>query len=551
MLKVLIVDDFYPDRLTLHDILASFSDLHLEVVDTCEDGVQALDAVGQSKPDIVISDIEMPFMSGLELCKRVKEKFPNTKFLFCSVYSEFEYARRAIYLESGGYILKPIDPQELHDALKRLITQIQTESQLAMEYDELRDVVRANHPILKREFLKDLLCGFIRDENEINEKMLFFGLAFTTSVYVLLIEIDIPESASAFIENDAPHNSYKAEFRCVVSAKIQALVGQTINDDPAFHLIVLDDQHLALLYGPHCEQSQAETTWIFSKIVKTIHESAMPYESTFGFALSGPGRSVSGIYDLYRQCQYIMKYRYLFDTNNMITANDVPTTAFPYADYNEIQSQIKFYLNANTRDEISEYFDRLFTQNSIQNDEQTFKNFCFFLVVCIQCALTEGGSTFEAIFEDEGLPYAKLMRFSTIFNAKNFITNIALSAKDHLAAKSSSKQQSIVEHVERYVLDHDLHDISLESIAADLHYNSVYLNYVYKQQRGKTIFDYLLACKMEKAKALLAGTGLKLYEITEAIGYSHTSYFTSVFKKHVGLTPSEYRMRNGKEGKDD
>ena len=540
MYKIVAVDDFQPDLSKLRDMLGSFTDLQLDLLDTCENGVQALESILLNEPDIVICDIEMPFMSGLELCSQVKEKLPGVKFLLCSMYGKFEYAQKAIHLESVGYILKPIDSRELHDMLVKLIKQIQSESQLAMEYETLKNAVRGNQPILTQGFLKELICGFVRHEWECKEKMQYFAIEVPERFSVVLMEIDFTdiEKISLLLDNSAD----TMELRCVISSKIRELISSSAETSPEFQPVAIDDQHWAVIHG--YASSDKDANLAAARFIAGIREAAKTYGISLAFAMSDPGDNIADIHLLYKQCRYIARYKYLFEKGSVITPNDIPADASPsYLDFNEIQSLIKYHMNAGTKEEISVYINSLFQKSYLKNDELAYKNFCFFIIVCIQYVLAENGETFEAVLGDEGNPFKKLMDFSTIMDSKTWITDIALSVHAHINGRTSTKQIAIVESVERYIREHDIRDVSLDSISSNLHYSSHYLNYLYRQHRGKSIFDYICHCKINTAKQLLHGTMLKLYEITEAVGYSHTSYFTSVFKKHVGMTPNEYRLR--------
>jgi len=541
--KILIVDDFYPDLIRMQDMLESFTDLELSVVDMCENGVQAMDSIKLHEPDIVICDIEMPYMTGLELCDQISEKYPDVRFLFCSMHSKFEYAQRAIHLAGAGYILKPVDKQNLYDVLRKLMEQIKADNQLNLEYDELKNIVQRNQPLLEQNFIKDLMCGFISHEDEFNDKMHYFDIPLLRYFHVILIEIGFPDFQGKPSLTGSSVSIDKAELRCIISMKMQEIVESAIGDNKNIIPVVIDDQHLSILFGSVNGSEKIEKE--IRKFVKVIREQSKPYGTSLAFSVSDSGNDLFKMHFLFKQCKYIIKYKYLFDIGSTITPEDIPTdAAISYTDFNFIQSQIKYHLNIGTHDDIADFFDTLFKQNIPKNNELTIKSFCFFLVVCIQCALAESGDSFETVFTNDNNIYDRLMDSTNITAAKNCVVEAAITVHNHFRRKSSKKQIAIVESIERCVNYSDLKNISLESISSALHYNSHYLSYVYKQHREKSIFDYICHCKMEKAKSLLQNPKLKLYEITELVGYSHTSYFASVFKKYVGMTPNEYRMRN-------
>ena len=149
MVKILIVDDFLADRRSIRSLLTSFTRLDIEITGEAENGLQALEQIEANVPDIVISDIEMPLCDGFELARNIRIHYPDIKIIFCSIYDEFEYARQALYFGGYGYILKPIDPNELNQCIQRVTSKISDETienRFHQESEEIRSIFAMYQP---------------------------------------------------------------------------------------------------------------------------------------------------------------------------------------------------------------------------------------------------------------------------------------------------------------------------------------------------------------------------------------------------------------------
>ena len=122
-MKILVVEDFAIDREEVVSILQSFRDLSIEEIRTCENGMTALEMTDTFVPDVILCDVEMPYMDGFTLLREVRAQYPDMRFVFCSLYNRVEYFKNALDLDSNGYLLKPLDPMQLHDCLQRFSQQ--------------------------------------------------------------------------------------------------------------------------------------------------------------------------------------------------------------------------------------------------------------------------------------------------------------------------------------------------------------------------------------------------------------------------------------------
>lgn len=540
MYNLIIVDDFPADRENLKEILRSFEDMNIRIVAECEDGRQVLDFIRSSPPggmpDIVISDIEMPVMTGFELAGNIMRDFPGIRIIFCSLYNEFEYAREALYLDSYGYILKPVNRDELRACLEKTLGRIDVESRRTKEYEDLKKALYDSRPVLIEDFGKSLVYGLNRNKADIWSKLDFLGLRLDKSAFVLsLTEID---------DFDEITRSMSMEQKQILSLKVYERIKRVVEGTQGLLSVKLDDSHFALLYSFQENLSDADRMKQVKAVCSRITYEFEKSDISLSTAVSGSCAEIIGINDLYEQCRYIIRYKYSLGKGKVLYDRDIPS-GVKGADLNlnQLQKDIRFLLNSGSEAEINAYVDGLFRNVLPGADEPYCKNLCFSIINCMQVVLQENNESFKAVFSEENLIWEKLLRFETIVDAQKWIANIFVFIRSHLDRRNTSKNEGIIREVKKYVENNYTKDLTLEVISADLYYSPNYMNHIFKQQTGETIFDYITRFKIEKAKEMLADPKVKLYEVAETLGYSHTPYFSSVFKRYTGLTPKEYRER--------
>jgi len=192
MIKLLIVDDFEADREEIASYIRQFSDaLDIEIVGLCEDGVSAAEAIISLKPDIVLSDIKMPFMDGFALARFAEEYSSDISFIFMSLFSDVEHLKNAIDLECNGYIIKPIDPCELKCCLQRQIARCTKMQRLALEHSNLYQMVQNNASLITNIMVRDVLMGLPSAEGDSKDILKYFNINVSIeNVWLCLIQID-------------------------------------------------------------------------------------------------------------------------------------------------------------------------------------------------------------------------------------------------------------------------------------------------------------------------------------------------------------------------
>ncbi|MCM8709894.1 response regulator [Clostridium sp. SYSU_GA19001] len=534
MFNLLIVDDFQIDRKNIRDILYSFHDMPINIAGECDNGIEVMEFLEENKVDIIISDIEMPFMNGLELARNVNFKYPNIKIIFCSLYDEFEYARKALFLNTYGYILKPIDKEELEKALNSIILEIKNEVGFKKEYEKLKQIIESSRPQLINNFIREIINGITINDQNIMDKADYLGVKFVSGNFILAyIEIDNYEKV---IENKS------IEQRQFFTIKVYEKLKEISRSCGNYPIVRLDDCHFVYLVSGYNKSEIQEEILKFSRNVIEVFNIS---DTSVTISCSDICEKVENVKSLYQQCLYIMRYKFTLGNGKVLKSSDIPSSTYSHdIDINTMQKDIKFLINSGNKEEIISYVDKLFINEFEKVSERYLRNLSFSIVISVIFVFNENNESLNSIFKDEKLVWEELLKFETIEHLKIWVKNLLLNANNYFTSKARTKHKIVVEEAKKFIDRNFAKGITIETIADELHYSPNYLSYIFKQEVGETIADYITKLKIEKAKNMLLDIRNKIYSVSEALGFSNTAYFCSVFKKFTLMTPKEYRERH-------
>ncbi len=520
----------------MKEMIESFTDFPLEICGECTNGLEALEIAKRQKPDIILSDIEMPLMNGFQLARAVRIVCRDIRIIFCSMYNEFEYAKEALYLESYGYVLKPIDPLELKECIRKVTGSIMEKSGVQKENENLRNILELNKPVIVESLLKDIIYGINKNSADIWEKIEYYGIPLRRGIFILgLVEIDDYYEIAGRLSIDR---------RQLLSLRVYNKVKDRQYGSTDKLATKLDDSHFLLIFSILRDQPKDQAIKSVNEFCECIVADFANTDLSVTMSVSATCNKVEEISKLLEQCNYLMRLKYSLGKGKVIYDSDVPSsTVKPAIDFNTMLKEIRFLLNSGSREEIVGFIHGALDNMPVNVEDQHFRNICFSVVICIQVVVYEQNESFKDIFGDQNLLWEKLMRFETIVDTKNWLCNTLVFINRYFAEKAASREESTVRRIKEYIERNLLSEISLESLAKELYYTPNYLNLIFRKSTGATIFDYIVGCRMEKAREMLHDPRLKLYEIAETLGYSHTAYFSNVFKKYSGMTPKEFRER--------
>ena len=518
--KVLIVDDEEEIRLGVIKKI-TWENYGFEVISNAENGSDALLKCEIYKPDIVFTDIKMPFMTGLELSEKLKNTMPWIKVIIFSGSNDFEFTKKAININVFDYILKPIDSDELIEVLKKLKIYIDLEYENKKNLELLYDHYNASLPILREKFLAQIIEGF-----QISDKVVTYGQS-------LGIEFSYKFLATTvmYIDNEIQNKRL-----------LNISLNNTINDlrfDYCKLKTFLYLDKIVIIIELYKEQD------IF-RFIREINNLCIISEKILEAKVSaGIGRIVNDITDItasYKSARDALHYKSILGSGNAIYIEDVERNTvinieFLESDEREIINAIKLKSEV----EIKTIINKIF--NKIPSKEISFNQYKLFIIelttVLLKLMKTQN---INIMINNTVDLYKNIDRFKSIDEARLWFLNKAIEISRCIQTKRVAASTLLVEEAKSYVLENYKNsNLSVDIVCNALHLSSTYFSTIFKKEVGINFISYLTDIRLKEAKVLLKTTDYKTYIIAEKVGYIEANYFSYVFKKEIGVSPTKYR----------
>ena len=506
------------------------------------DGELAYPMIIKEKPDILITDIRMPFMDGLELCKLVKKELPNIKILILSGYDEFDYAKEAIRLGVTEYLLKPISSGKLLEALNGVSESIRREKEDKDLVRKYMEEMRENTEHEKQKFFEQMIAGNLSmaDALETGKK---YEMNLSAGMYnLLLFRFTLGEEnrKSGELLGEAEYAIEKLTERLEYVFEFQRGV-----EGWAFLLMADNDEQMS------------ERVKELSKELEEI----MKNYSTIAY-FGGIGQPVARLRELeesFREAERALAARFTMELNRIIsvedirmaqnvdTLDDIEITSF--GEIEKTRTMLEKFLNNGAEDEIDEFVDVYINELPEENLKSVLMRQYIimdaYIVMMSFCEKIEG---IEGEMQAQSEELKNSMKTSqTLEEIKNYIRMLLkkiIGVRDTISGRRYSDIIEIAKDQIRKTYMSD--EISLNTIAAEVGMSPSYFSSIFSKEMGKTFVEYLTEIRMDRAKELLMCSSMKTSEIGYEVGYKDPHYFSYIFKKTQNCTPKEFRAR-GKE----
>ncbi|MBO4863908.1 MAG: response regulator [Eubacterium sp.] len=532
MIKVFLVEDEYAIREGIKKSV-NWEQSGFTLVGEAGDGEVAFPKILKSKPDILITDIRMPFMDGLELSKLVKKELPDIRIIVLSGYDDFNYAKEAISIGVEEYILKPVSGENLMKELDKVAEEIRKEK-LEKEAKEkyLRD--REEIRLLERSrFIRDMIDGRVSMQESLSRGK-ELGIDITAACYAIVLLQVFPKSAGS-----GDMNEYSG-----VNEKIYNSIKEMYEDsDHAYMYEQVGDVFCFLEKA----DSKEDLDLNIKSGIENIKEFMNGYEDKMFFI--SVGKTVERIRDVnasYLDANRRFAERYMCDESHIFYETDSSRVI----DINKVdisllsKKTIYSFLKNGTLSEIDnlilEYFESIGkdTVESVMLRQ-------YILVEALISSVTfleELGVGKDRSTEMLGELSNPLTFVETSESAKGYLKSLLELMIGYRNQLSDKKYTEIIDKAKNYIKDnYQNEDMSLQSVASSVNVSSNHFSAIFRKETGETFIDYLTAVRMEKAKELLICTSMKTSEVGFEVGYRDPHYFSYIFKKSAGMSPKEYR----------
>ncbi len=536
MLKVFLVEDEFVVRQGIKNNV-DWTSHGYEFCGEAGDGELALPMIQKQKPDIVITDIRMPFMDGLELSRLIKKEFPWIEIIVLTGYEEFEYAKEGINIGIAQYLTKPINGEELLKEVDALAVKIEEKHQERKIREMYLKEMEENFFKERKDLFHYLVTGS-KSAAELLEIADKLNIDLSSMWYnIVLIKMQSMKHA---------HDEY-SDSLIEIEEEIEKLEDET-------HLLVFDRnlEGKALLFKA---DSKEELERIQNEYLDKMKEILKDYENVRYFG--GIGEVVNRLRELpvsFEKASHAFAHRYLVKESCILNSAEMEQGVyleqeeFDISNINPSQidrSRIREFLKLGDKEEaiyfVAEFFKGLGTNVMKSNIFRQYITMdAYFCIVDFLDGLQIPKGEIES-FDTGSLQNEN--------SAIGYVARIIEKAVELREKKASNRYEDIVDEVMRYIeMNYRDEELSLNLLASHVNFSPNHLSMVFSQQTGQTFSKYLTDYRMNKAKELLRCTGKRSSEISVEVGYKDPHYFSFLFKKTQGMTPTQYRGEKNPEG---
>ena len=542
MLKIFLAEDEVVVRETIKRMIP-WEELGFELVGEAADGEMALPLLIRQQPDLLITDIKMPFMDGLTLARLAKKEIPGLKVVILSGYDDFNYAKQAIGIGVEDYLLKPITKNALIERLSEIRSRYEHEKTQKEYYEKFQREMQAYEKNSSRDFFEALVGGSM-DMMEVYKRAEKLGLDIVAEAYnVLIFTMNCDEDFSG--QRDE-YSSWEAE-------SLELLENFFAGHSSAMLFRSNIFSYGVLLKGQR-ETIEENTRACVDELRKIL--SRQDGRREWFLAVGQSVERLSQIQKSYHTASRAFSQRYLYD-ENILYYDEMETMEHPggqaetednaylqKVDVNALNPAILQKFLSNGLQEETENFvkDYFYAIGQEPMESLVFRNYVIlnvrFSVISFIKGLGCDTNEMESADTEEVLAESGKNMESAIAYAKKMISQ-AIEIRDQ---NSGNKNRSILKTAVDFIDSHYMdEEISLNTVANVANVSSNHFSALFSQNMGQTFIEYLTTLRMNKAKELLRCTGMRSSEIAGEIGYKDAHYFSYLFKKTQGMTPSDYR----------
>lgn len=526
MIKIMIVDDEPLDREGLLTLINDIEGIKTDIR-VARSAYDALELFRNFVPDVLLTDVKMPGMDGLTLAEKLSSEAPAIKTVFISGYDDFSYIKRALRSKAYEYILKPVDFEEFHAAMKRILTDIEIEKQKYEESLKLKHLSDLGFQAARRKAVLDIVYRHDTTENILNLIEQYKLSILPSGIYYVIV-----------YEKHLDSFEKSPDMGEIIKGSVPQ--GDCIKET----IVVSDARVVEIVSFKKTEQGSRDAVLNYAR---QIHERLVnASDGLYTVLVSDPVENLHQVPDCYNQCGTLLNtggymLRGMVIHSGMLSQGNVNAhTNETLEALKEIFSSIKVLdLHKGTH-----MIDRLFESlEDNQVDTRFIRNLAISIISSLQVVLLEYGETFENLLGEGNSVWDKVFQIETIVDVKQWLKNIFRMVTEHFFNKETESRHQVVTRVISFIQSHYHEEITLKAVADAFHYSPNYMGSLFKEYTGQNFNDYLTKVRFEMAVKLLADPDLKLYEVANKVGYPNQNYFNRQFRQMFGCTPSEFRAK--------
>jgi two-component system response regulator YesN len=538
--KVLLVDDEMLSRVNLKTLI-DWEAHDLTIVGEAENGSEAVGMIERLSPHIVITDVRMPVMNGLELIAAFNGKPARPEFLIMSGFDDYDLVRRGLTLGAHDYLLKlDVDAPTLTATLDGIRAKLEVKRLDPATHGSAEQQIQRSMPALRKSFITDLIRGQPYSVAEYRQTMASLGITLLPeAIYCAVIKLG---EACRFedVSYEETAQLQQSTINVVENIVRDAFFAACFESKPGEFLLFASPRQLA-----------ADSDDQFERTIERLLEMLDIYLSvTAKVGIGSSHHEPNGIVAAYERAVIGIKNRFYFEGHGIIRWEQIPISARRSEGHSMLPLKESLYYAINFQRQ--DLLDRFFTQFKDEVCHPALS------VSAIRQALIELNYMVREYFETNQLDsswylkrsqmtYEGFLALQDIGEARHWIAAIAADLAEFVKKEAAVEYSRIIAVAKKFIAEHYGEDLSLSSVAASAGLSPCYFSTIFKRYAKVGFSEYLNTVRLQAAKKLLTESDLKVYQIAEACGYHDAQYFSRLFKKMTGVAPGDFQKRGDHE----
>jgi len=520
MYNVLLVDDEILDLEGL-ERFTPWNKLNMNVVAMANSGFEALRILDKQSIDLLITDIRMPIMSGIELGRQALEIQPNIKIIIISGYEDFNSAKQAISLNALGYILKPVDDKEVLHVLEEAKISLDT----FLHQRQISNALEQSMPFMWNELFQKWLEGADLSPPLI-EMFKSSGILKGSGLYgIVIFELDdILWKMGNYSDKERKN---KIDQEC---HRLQSLC----REEGMIYFCRIDDHRIASLM--HAKDMRVR----LDRIILKMRQGFLTVTAAVGAEVE-----VESIPSSYPITKSMLSYKFFYGKDRIIEQFDTCDQLDAIQINLDYMLQIMFTAMSNYElvkidDCIEDFFDHI---RSLGKKLSVY-HVVVHMITKLDSFLVTMNENLQSILGIEPIKLDVIYHFETIKELKSWFRRRVFEISEVLHRKNMKKNRKIAVEIIHFIEDKINQDFTLRDVANHLSFSPNYLGRIFRDETGENFSDFVIRKRLEKAQELLGNPKLKIYEVADLVGYKQLTYFSRQFREAFGMTPGDFRRKS-------
>lgn len=496
--------------------------LGFSVIATAGNGREVLELTQTLHPDLLISDIRMPFMDGLEVAQILHEDLMHIKIVLFSGWDDFEYARRAIRYGVSEYVLKPIDFEEMQQLLRRMHEELEQEFDARSDRQRQEALCRQSLPLLREQFLMRLAQGKL-DQTAVEQQLSLLEMELRSDCFAAAV-LRVPEQSDALL----------------TQMSVRETVGEMLDKVCSYVSFSYFDKTAFLLLLP----SEAALAQVLKSLNEAAHMTQRFLNTGFSCGVGLCCASLPGVAQSFKQANEALEYNVVSMDESVTSFQDILT----YGDGQEAEystEALELAIRQGETEQIHQEADRLIVQ--VESCHYNFNEY--------QIAILEILFSISKLYRRYHLTNSedlagskrmtmKILSLQTGEQLNNWLHNYCDYTSRAILRRQIDQNSLLAQHAKEFVDQHyGEPDLSVDTLCQELHVSPSHFSNIFRRETGTGFLNYLTGRRMEAAAHLLRTTDYKSRVIGEMVGYPEPNYFSYVFKKHMKVSPAKFRRQ--------